>query len=355
VVVTSLRVSVVMAVYDGERYLREAIESILGQTFQDFEFIIVDDASTDSTPLVLDSYTDPRIVRLRNSQRMGLARSLNRGLEISRGELVARQDADDVSLPERLATQVDYLQRHTSIGLLGTAYHAVDSQGRHIATYRMPPADTTIRWAILFDNAFCHTSVMFRRELLDTSGSAYNESLPYSQDYDLWARWLRYTRAANLRAPLVLFRTHESSTSTTYREEQQRIASTIATQQIKGLFPQLPLTPATIDTLRRWHHRLPQLLNKEDMELCRIVLQMFSLFEAQPNVDRGIARGLRRRWIDRVLQHIPFERQEVLRASGLLRDILREDPLAVVVHIPKRAARRIKQGILIVNPPGRRF
>ena len=103
------KVSVVMSVYNGERYLREAVDSILGQTFGAFEFVIVDDASTDETPLILSGYTDPRIVFLRNDENLGLTRSLNVGLKMACGEYIARQDADDISLPNRLERQVGLL------------------------------------------------------------------------------------------------------------------------------------------------------------------------------------------------------------------------------------------------------
>ena len=113
----SPRVSVLMSVYNGERYLRAAVDSILSQTFADFEFVIVDDASSDCTPSILDSYDDPRIVRLRLERNQGLAGALNEGLLLSRGRYIARQDADDVSLSSRLARQVAHLDECTGHGV----------------------------------------------------------------------------------------------------------------------------------------------------------------------------------------------------------------------------------------------
>lgn len=343
---TTPKISVVMSVYNGEKYLREAVESILNQTFRDFELIIIDDGSTDGTAAILDSYTDPRIVRLHNSQNIGLTRSLNRGLVVARGEFVARQDADDVSLPERLAIQIEYLQQHSHVGLLGTAYHVWDEQGRCTATHRQPLTDTEIRWQMLFHNAFCHTSVMFRRELVNGDESFYNEDLLYGQDYDFWAKLLRRTCAANLQTPLVARRPHDSSTSATHLEEQQHICSTIAAQQINLLIPQLLLTPSESDTLRHWYFGLPQRLSKQDMVLCRVLLQILSAFEKQQNVDPDIVRSIRQRWIIRILIAAPVEYQKDLWTAGLFGFILRDAPY-VLAYASKRAILRIRRVLKI--------
>jgi len=114
------KISVIMSVYNGEKYLREAIESILNQTFRDFEFIIINDGSTDKTSEILSSYNDPRIVIINNKRNIGLTKSLNKGLKMVKGEYIARQDADDVSLPERLERMVNFLDMNRDVGLLGS-------------------------------------------------------------------------------------------------------------------------------------------------------------------------------------------------------------------------------------------
>src|SRR4051794_29608800 len=119
------KVTVLLAVYNGERYLREAIDSILGQTFQDFEFLIINDGSTDSTREIILSYHDPRIRLVDNEDNIGQTRSLNRGLALAAGQFVARQDADDISEPERLASQVAFLEIHPEVVLLGTWYRKI--------------------------------------------------------------------------------------------------------------------------------------------------------------------------------------------------------------------------------------
>ena len=123
------KLSVVMSVLNGEPYLREAVESILNQTFEDFEFIVLDDGSTDNTVQILESYDDPRMVRLYNPANLGLPKSFNRGLSVCRGEFIVRQDADDMSMPSRFMTQLHYLERHPDIGVLGTQMDVVDERG----------------------------------------------------------------------------------------------------------------------------------------------------------------------------------------------------------------------------------
>src|SRR5690349_12648910 len=118
-----------MAVYNGARYLREAVESVLNQSFQDFEFLVINDGSTDHTREIILSYDDSRIRLVDNRQNRGQTASLNLGLQLAQGDLIARQDADDISEPERLARQVLFLEDHSEVALLGTGYAKIDSHG----------------------------------------------------------------------------------------------------------------------------------------------------------------------------------------------------------------------------------
>jgi len=197
-------VSVVMTVYNGEPWTAEAVGSILGQTFGDFELIVVDDGSTDATTDVLHRYRDPRLHLVRQP-RAGQTPALNRALRLARAPLLARMDADDVALPRRLERQVAFLGAHPEIGLLGTACHEITVGGKIVRTLTPPTDDPAIRRALIRHNPFIHTSVMFRRALLDVAGW-YDEGFVVAQDYDLWIRMSRATRLANLPQPLVLRR-----------------------------------------------------------------------------------------------------------------------------------------------------
>src|SRR5690606_1322307 len=156
-------VSVVMAVHDGERYVREGIGSLLAQTFGDFELIVVDDGSTDRTAEVARSIADPRVRLVSNGRNLGLAASLNRGLELARGELVARRDVDDVSCPTRLELQIAFLDANPDVALVGSAYREVDAARRLVAEHVLPLEHADILWAMHFHSPFVHSAVMWRR------------------------------------------------------------------------------------------------------------------------------------------------------------------------------------------------
>jgi glycosyltransferase involved in cell wall biosynthesis len=202
--VTTPAVSVVMAVFDGASWVRAAVESLLTQTLADFEVIVIDDGSTDATPAMLAAVHDPRL-RVERQERSGLTRALVRALELARAPLVARLDADDLALPERLARQRQFLDANPQVGLLGTGSREVDFEGREVAIVRPPVDDAAIRRALIRENPFVHSSVMMRRSALERAGG-YDPSFLVAQDYDLWMRLALVTRLANLSEPLVIRR-----------------------------------------------------------------------------------------------------------------------------------------------------
>jgi hypothetical protein len=213
------RVTVLMAVYNGERFLREAIDSILAQTFRDFEFLILDDGSTDASLDIVRSYADPRIRLLQNDRNLGLTRSLNRGIAAARGELIARQDGDDISEPDRLARQVAYLDAHPEIGLLGAGFREMDSDGTVLGDRPLPCDPVGIRWALLFHCPLAHSAVVFRRTVVDEVGP-YDERLRYAADRELWSRIARRFPAANLPEYLLRYRVNPWSMTATYDEQR---------------------------------------------------------------------------------------------------------------------------------------
>lgn len=196
------KITVLMPVYNADRHLREAMDSILGQTFTDFEFLVIDDGSTDGTAEIVSSYGDPRIRLVQNEQNLKLAATLNRGLDLARGEYVARMDADDISLPARLAWQAAFLDAHPEVGLCGTGARAFGE-----ASFLMPnpTGPEEIRAKLLFDSALVHPSVMLRRRLVDERGLRY-PLLPHFEDYALWQSAARAFPLANLPETLLLYR-----------------------------------------------------------------------------------------------------------------------------------------------------
>lgn len=233
---TAPRVSVILSVRDGERWVPQAVESVLGQTFADFEFVVVDDGSTDRTGEILDAYRDPR-VRVVHQARAGLTSSLNRATRLTRAPLVARMDADDVALPERFERQIAFLDAHPDVGLLGTGCHEIASSGEVVRTLVPPADDAAIRRALIRANPFIHSSVVFRREAVERVG-AYDERLPVAQDYDLWMRMSRVTRLANLPEPLVLRRLTPGRVSSVREVERLRVELTVKLRALRsGAYP----------------------------------------------------------------------------------------------------------------------
>lgn len=199
------RVSVVMAVYNGALYLREAVESILNQTFNDFEFIVIDDGSTDNTSAILDSLNDPRMVLLRNQQNEGLPASLNRGLQVAKGEYFARQDADDVSMVDRFTNQVAYLDSHPKVGLLGCWAKIIGEAGKTIRISKKPQSNEEIQNRLHRSSGLVHGSVMFRRTYLEQAGF-YRSIFRRAQDRDLWLRMAKVCEIHNLPETLYKWR-----------------------------------------------------------------------------------------------------------------------------------------------------
>lgn len=206
-------VTVLMAVYNGERYLEESVESILEQEFTDFEFLIVDDASTDGTAGILEGFDDGRIRVLRNARNLGLTRSLNRGLKAARGRFVARLDADDRSRPARLQKQRDYLESHPECAVVGS--HAAYFRPSEVGTRELPRpvSHEEVVAYVFFSNPFCHSGVMFRARAVRPLGG-YDPSFRRAQDYDLWLRVLAHGwRLHILPEVLVERRVHGESVS----------------------------------------------------------------------------------------------------------------------------------------------
>jgi len=213
------RVSVLMAVYNGEKYLPEAIESILNQTFTDFEFLIVDDGSTDRTQEIINSYQDPRIKLISNPENVGLTRSLNRGLDRARGEYVARMDSDDISVPERFAKQQTYMDAHNEVAVCGTWARDIDAEGQVTGVRETPVGDDLEReyWR---PSPIIHPSAMIRRAHLN--GLRYDEQIRYAQDFDLWLRLKPHHKLANLPEHLLFYRVHSDSITLAQRDDQLR-------------------------------------------------------------------------------------------------------------------------------------
>lgn len=220
------KVSVIMSCYNGEKFLRESIDSILGQSFFDYEFIIVDDGSTDLSGQILEDYAskDSRIVLIRNSARMGLTHSLRVAISKSRGEYIARQDADDLSCNTRLMQQISLLNKNSDLILVGTGHLVIDGDGNDLYTPVTIQNNRDINKLLNHGNVFAHGSVMFRRDAYERAGG-YDERFRCAQDYELWLRMRHLGQLQILNAKLYKWRLIDTSVSA--RKKELQVAYTL--------------------------------------------------------------------------------------------------------------------------------
>lgn len=213
------KVSVLMPVYNTpEQYLREAVESILAQTYQDFEFIILNDASSDdNVEKVIASYDDKRIRYYKNEQNLGISLSRNKLIELSRGEYLAVFDHDDISLPQRFEKQVAFLDAHPEVGVVGNWYQFAGED----KISRLPLTDREIKETMLGSCCLCHPSSMIRKSVLTAHHIRYENEYTPAEDYALWCRLLSKTGFANIPEVLFVYRNHENNTSHLQKEKMR--------------------------------------------------------------------------------------------------------------------------------------
>lgn len=206
-------ISVLLPVYNGAPYLAASIDSILSQTWQDFELIIINDGSRDASAEIIRGYSDPRI-RYFEQDNIGLAATLNRGIGLARGQYIARQDQDDISLPQRFARQIAYMANHPECGLIGTWAEIWSECSRTGRSLRHPPDNLHLQFSLVFDNPFVHSSVLLRREVFDVVGGYSTERLRQPpEDYELWSRVARQFEVANIPECLLIYREVPASMS----------------------------------------------------------------------------------------------------------------------------------------------
>jgi glycosyltransferase involved in cell wall biosynthesis len=241
----TFKVSVLMPVYNAEAFLQEAIDSILHQTFTDFEFIIINDGSIDSSEMIICSYDDPRIKYIKNEKNIGLVESLNKGIALARGEYIARMDADDISLPKRLQKQVKFMDEHPEVGVCGTAYRYFGE--RDLITY--PPQEYSKAYTRLaWGPSLGHPTCIIRKATLDQYHLRYETEYECAEDYALWIKLSQYRYITSLPEILLLYRWHSVNKSQT---DSNRIKARTAARKL-WFERQLsyPMTQNGIDYLR---------------------------------------------------------------------------------------------------------
>lgn len=227
------KVSILMPVYNAERYLSEAINSILAQTFKDWELIIINDGSTDNSEKIIRNYHDSRMYYIRNSENLKLIKTLNKGIDYCHGKYIARMDADDSCFPERLRYQVEFLDNNPDYIMCGTNATVVDGHYQTTGKIRNLPDDNLLQIGLLFSPSFIHPSVMIRREVLEKN--RYDEEYKHVEDYELWCRIARQGKVANLQKDLLAYRWHDTNVSVLNNQVQEEMKDRIIREQLKML------------------------------------------------------------------------------------------------------------------------
>jgi glycosyltransferase involved in cell wall biosynthesis len=226
-------VSCILPVHDGAAYVREAVESILTQTFADFELIVVDDVSSDRTPEILASIGDPRLRIVRSETRGGIAGSCNRAIALARGRYIARMDHDDVSLPQRFARQVAFLDAHPDVAICGTWVRMFS--GGWQRDRKLEADSQRIRCLFLMFNVLSHPSVMIRRDVLERHALRYDETFESAEDYDLWTRTSWVSKLSNIPQVLLLHRVHPAQISQRGKPRQLDEADFVRNRELERL------------------------------------------------------------------------------------------------------------------------
>lgn len=230
------QITVLMSVYNGEKYVVDAVESVLSQTFNDFEFLIFEDCSKDNSLSILREYAkkDSRINLIANETNQGLTANLIQGMNIAKGTYLARMDADDICLPERFEEQVTYLNKHQDISLLGSSVIFFDDSGYEFVGYQ-PLAHDQIKVELLLGYTMMHPSVMMRLGDFRKHNLNYDISFRYSQDFDLWVRAIALLKYANIKEPLLKMREHANKISRELKPQQKLLSDKIRENQYSKL------------------------------------------------------------------------------------------------------------------------
>jgi len=215
-------ISVIMPVHNVEKYVSTAVQSILNQTFENFELIIIDDASTDMTYDIVNRIQDKRIIKLQNKTNIGIANTLNKGIQLANGEYIARMDGDDISKPNRLEKQLNFMESNPKLMISGTHMDLINNNGDFIKHQKKKIGKEEIEISLFFGHtSLAHPSIIMRKQLLDTFCLRYDSAFQYAEDFDLYCRATQYASMDNLGENLIQYRIHDESVSKKYHLQQQ--------------------------------------------------------------------------------------------------------------------------------------
>lgn len=283
------KVSVLMPVYNAEKYLAEAIDSIICQTFVDWELLIINDGSTDSSKSIIETYPDTRIRYVENEKNLGLIETLNKGIQLCRGEYIARMDSDDIATPDRLEKQALFMDKHLEYVMCGSNATVIDDNGKITGRIINPSSNVLLQISLLFTNPFVHPSMMVRKEVLEND--SFDSKWLHIEDFELWTRLASKGKIANLEESLLKYRWHNSNISTKYADIQEQSKNEIIKHQLEKLNIQA---------------------SDKDLELHRLTFRLYSLgckkSKLPPSRYKDVSRWFARlRRQNRKMKYFPQE------------------------------------------------
>jgi len=321
------KISVVLPLYNGEPYLRAAIDSILEQTERDFEFIIINDGSMDDGARIVRSYSDERIIFVEQKNK-GLVATLNRGIEMARASLIARMDQDDIAFPDRFALQLSWMEKHPEVGVLGTGIAFIDESGKltrkkstrggshaKIVEYLLNPGKGTL---------MPHPTVMMRKDIVLQAGG-YNERFEYGEDIELWLRVLQLSKLHVLEEVLLYYRLHQSSMC--YAGKHLQLQSSILAR-ICYYLRQQGLPDPSIGPDEAWSNMKKLVAGKiEKSQLVKINRSRAAISEVL-SATHGVGKYLKLAYLllskPRLISGLAFKRQQIIATEESIREIAKE-------------------------------
>jgi glycosyltransferase involved in cell wall biosynthesis len=228
-------VSILLPVYNGAEHINDTIQSILEQSYTNFEFIIINDGSTDNTEQIIKSYSDLRIIYIKNQKNLKLISSLNKGIKLAKGKYIARIDADDIALPNRFEKQIKFLENNIEYGIVGSFAETFGIEKKKLTFVQ---EDLDIRCAFLTHNPFVHSSVMIRSQILTENQLNFDSNQLHVEDYALWLKILNYSKGKILPEILIKYRIHKNQISIVHNRTQEINTKKIQKDYLKSLMPE---------------------------------------------------------------------------------------------------------------------
>jgi glycosyltransferase involved in cell wall biosynthesis len=299
------KVSVLLPVYNAESYIGEAIESILNQSFKDFEFVIINDGSSDKSEEIILSYKDERISYHKNPHNLKLVATLNKGLELVRGEYIARMDSDDISLPERFIKQVKFLDQNPEVGVCGSN---VELFGEWNFITDVSNTSNDVDAELLLKNPIFHPTVMFRKSLIDKTGIRFNPAFEHLEDYYFWAELSKFTRLVNLEDILLRYRWHKENISATKQEVQYEKAAEVILFKLRTVLSLTQYTEVQLGKISKLLYvpdgRIKKLSKKELLFALRTFRDIYKYFKIK-NISQKVLKKFSER-VEKVIYDNPY-------------------------------------------------